>query len=713
MTQIHTFLKTACLTALLCFAAVGSVVAQSAQNIGLIADTVSFDPDTGILVASGNVRIVNDGNIITASQVIYDQRNNRLTIPGPTEITQADGTIIRAEQADLSTDLQNGLIRGATLIIENQFQMTSEETQRSDGRFTILQNSVASSCHVCNANDTPFWQIRSRRTIHDSETKRIYFERATLDFLGVPIIYIPKLRIPDPSVERATGFLFPIFVQSSALGYGVKLPYYIVLGDHADATLTPFLSTKGGLTLEGEYRQNFARGTLTANGAVAFDNGTSTKDIRAYLRADGEYQLGNGYRLDIGLDFASDEAFLAQYNYGTQDRLTSFATISKTRANSYFSVGTSRTQSLRTNEVDTEIPIVFPEVYVRRSYQDALLGGRLGITGQSSTLLRENSSVFARVGAGLDYQKDWQLKNGMQARVIGEANANYYSTKNHADYGTITSTSTNALIAAELRWPWAKSVGQTTHVVEPIIQAAWAGADRDDDINEDSTQVEFEDTNLFSLNRFPGYDRSETGKWVNLGVRYTRYDPSGWNYGISIGRVFRQSGSENQFTDVNTAGLENINSDYVSLLQFSLPNKFDFVNRTLFSDQFSISKNETRVRYTNEQWQASLNYTWLEEESVLAVSDVQHELGLKIDYNPDKFWSYGVEWRENLQLGEPVEGSLKAKYANECVAINFSVSRQYTASGIVEPDTEYELSVELVGLGSKSNNQRKKHRCNG
>ena len=711
MTYLRTLLMCICV---LLFNFGGAIArAQTTDRVGLVANSVSFDPNTGILIAQGDVRILSQGNIILTERVIYDQRNKRLTIPGDMEITQADGTIIRATGADISQDLKSGLIKGATLIIDNQFQLTSQETQRTDGRFTVLSNTVASTCYVCNKNSVPFWQIRSRKTIHDSISKRIYFERATLDFLGVPIFYAPKLRVPDPTVDRATGVLFPEFSQSSTLGYGFKLPYYIVLGDHADATITPFYSTKGGLVLEGEYRQNLRNGAITANGAIAYDDTVSSKELRAFLQADAEYALGGGYRLDLGLDIASDQTFLAQYNYGTQDRLTSFATISRTRPNSYLSVGASRIQSLRTNEVDTEIPIVFPEIYARKTVRDTIIGGRIGFSAQSVTLLRENDNSFFRLGGGVDWQKDWQFSNGMLARVVTEANANFYSTKNHIDYGTTTGNSTQSLIGAELRWPWSKSSGGATHVIEPIIQVAWATSNTVGTINEDSTQVEFEDTNLFSFNRFPGDDQRETGQWANVGVHYSRYDPSGWNMGVSIGRVFRKSGNADQFNSVNSAGLQGTNSDYVSLLSFSLPNRLDFVNRTLISDNLTVSKNETRLRYTNEAWQTAVNYTWLDEESVSSTSEFQHEVGLKLEYTPEGYWSYGAEWRENLQSGQPIEGTFKAKYENECVAINFSVSRQYAASGIVEPDTQYGLSVELIGLGSKGSGKVKKQRCNG
>ena len=55
---------------------------------------------------------------------------------------------------------------------------------------------------------------------------------------------MPYLRVPDPSVERAWGFLTPGLKISSNLGTGLKLPFFIPIGRSKDLLLTPFLSPK-------------------------------------------------------------------------------------------------------------------------------------------------------------------------------------------------------------------------------------------------------------------------------------------------------------------------------------------------------------------------------------------------------------------------------------------------------------------------------------
>ena len=80
-----------------------------------------------------------------------------------------------------------------------------------------------------------------------------------------------------------------------------------------------------------------------------------------------------------------------------------------------------------------------------------------------------------------------------------------------------------------------------THVIEPVAQFIWASSNAEVLPNEDSVLVEFDEGSLFSLDRFPGSDAVERGPRANLGVTWTRYDPSGWSMGVTLGRVFREA----------------------------------------------------------------------------------------------------------------------------------------------------------------------------
>ena len=235
--------------------------AQVTDPATLVADKVWIDGNN-TLTAEGHVEILHGTTRIKASRIIYAGANGSLQIDGPITMIDGDEIIIAASSAEMDSGLQNGILRGARMVLNQQLQLAAAEIHRVDGRYTQLYKTVASSCQVCANNPVPLWQIRARRIIHDQQERQLYFDDAVLRLMDVPIFYIPRLRLPDPTLERATGFLTPTLKSSSKLGWGLKLPYFIKLGDHADFTVTPYLGTKT-TTFELGFRRAFRTGDIS------------------------------------------------------------------------------------------------------------------------------------------------------------------------------------------------------------------------------------------------------------------------------------------------------------------------------------------------------------------------------------------------------------------------------------------------------------------
>ena len=708
-------LVTACLIALAVVFLTGQPNpghAQTSANdrISLIADQVVFDPASKILIATGNVQIIRGQEILTTEKVIYDQRNRRITVPGPLIIVTGENLTARAQSAVLDDDLQNGLMRGAEVLIAQQLQLVAEEFHRIDGRFKVFTKTVGSSCYICTKNQVPFWQIRSRRVIHDEQARRIYFENATMEFLGFPIFYAPSLRVPDPTVDRATGFLVPHFSNSNTLGVGVEIPYFITLGDHADLTFRPEFYSKGSILVNGQFRRRFRNGLLTVDGAITLTDNLTDRSVRATLSAAGLFQLRREFDLEFGVELASDDDFRSDYDIGDpdQDRLTSFLTLRRTRKNSYLAVSTYFTQSLRPNEVDEEIPLVLPEFIARKTWAEPVLNGRLGLTAHSVTLLREDGREFFRAGLNIDWQKNWIFNNGLIVTAYGEVANSLYYIENYPAFDDTTLSETVPTAAIDFRLPLSRQTGKATHVIEPRLQLVWSPDRVRSNPNEDSVQVELEETNLFSYNRFPGFDDTERGLRANIGITYSRFDPTGWNLGVTVGRIVRARGLD-QFSD--GTGLDGKNSDFVSAINISFLDKFDFVNRTLFDHNFNLSKNEVQLAINFDRIETRATYVWLERDVVAGASDRRHEATIFAAYRRSDYWTYLAQWRHNLLTNQPTSGEFGIKYENECVAINLSLSLQFEGSGIVRPTRELGLTVELAGFGNKKRSKRYANRC--
>ena len=222
------------LLAVLCLLLLAALPLRAQDHATLVADSVSVASGS-VLLATGNVEVYFRGQRLSASAISYDRTADRLTISGPIRIDNGMGSVITAAQADLSADMTEGLLTSARLVLDRRLQLTAADIRRSEGgNLTALRSVAASACTICQGNPTPLWEIRASEVIHDARPRQIYFRDATLRFFGLPVMYLPMLRVPDPTLKRATGFLIPRVRSTTALGTGFKLPYFIALGDSRD-----------------------------------------------------------------------------------------------------------------------------------------------------------------------------------------------------------------------------------------------------------------------------------------------------------------------------------------------------------------------------------------------------------------------------------------------------------------------------------------------
>ncbi|WP_363323303.1 LPS assembly protein LptD, partial [uncultured Tateyamaria sp.] len=320
----------------------------SAVPAVLVADDIQVTRDRR-LIARGNVEAFQNGTRLTAQSIEYNPDTGALTITGPIVIDDGAGTRILANQAELSNDLQNGLLTGARLVLNDQLQLASVQMNRVNGRYTQLYKTAVTSCHICGDDPRPpLWQIRAKRVIHDEEERQLYFDHAQLRIRNTPILYLPRLRLPDPSQDRATGFLIPELQSNSRLGTGLRLPYFIKLGDHRDLTLTPYIANNTR-TLEFRYRQAFKRGRIIFEGALS-DDELQPNDSRGFLFGAGEFNLNRDFVLQFDIEAVSDDAYLNDYGYFNKDRLDSQIQVSRARRDEFIRLSYINYKSLRDDE---------------------------------------------------------------------------------------------------------------------------------------------------------------------------------------------------------------------------------------------------------------------------------------------------------------------------------------------------------------------------
>ncbi len=685
-------------------------VGQTAAT--LVADNVMVTADQR-LVAQGSVEVLYDGTRLTAARITYDQSADRLTIEGPILIRTADGTILTADQASLDPRLENGILIGARLVLQQQLQLAANQIDRVDGRYTQLSRVVATSCAICN-DGPPLWEIRADRIIHDSVEKQLYFDNAQFRVAGIPILWLPRMRLPDPSLKRATGLLVPKIVSNDTLGTGIKVPYFIRLGDSRDLTVIPFVATNTR-TLGLSYRQALSRGSFSIDGALSRDQ-LIPDQLRGYLFAEGTFDLTDNWSLALNVEGATDKAYLLDYAISDQDRLETYLTATRVTANSLSVADLRFYQTLRdpTAEINISLPRTIVELSHEWSVYPAGLGGKLTFGGAVDALYRASDTDgiegrdVSRLGAYADWRRSWVLPAGLVADVQGRLDASYYSvTQDSAfdrDIGRVASAA-----AVTFRWPLIRQgTGDVTQTLEPILMLAWSQVHGGTPPNEDSTRTEFDEANLFDLNHFPGDDRVETGPRAIFGASWTAASDRGWSTRLGFGRVLRQL-ADPDFSA--SSGLSGLRSDWLIAGQVDLPRGFGVDGRAMLTENLGLAKSEARINWANDRIGLVASYVWLPADIAEDRADALSEWTLDSTYQINDVWSLGLDGRYDVAAGEPTRAGLTVGWQNECVTVELSVSRRYTSSTSVQPSTDFGLSVGLNGFSAGRSGQTARTTC--
>ena len=693
-----------------------SAVAENITN--LIADEIKIN-QAGELVASGAVTVWYEDRKVTASSITYASQNDKLIIRGPIRIIDNQSTMILGDQAELSEDLKVGIIKSAKIILGYQVQIAAAKVLQKDARYSEAFNIAATSCHVC-INKTPLWQIRARKIVQDKFEKQIYFEHAQLRVLDIPVFYLPFMRLPDPSLKRATGLLAPKLKTSSVLNTGIKIPYFIRLNKHKDFTITPFYSPKTK-TIEYRYRQAYTSGFMLIEGALTRDALIPNKN-RGYILSDTSLILQNGYNLGIQLQAVSDPSYLFEYDFAQLDRLNTKLELSRSMRYQNSEVKLSNYYSLRENENNATQPTLVAEGAIESRLNPDMIKGEIGLEanflksyrysdlnndGPDSDTLVDGYDT-TRLSLLSNWDHGWEIANGIILHFENEFGLSQYYVQQHADIGP-KATRMFGVGAVGLRWPWYRiNSNGGIGVVEPQIQLVRSVSSNSAVPNDDSTQVEFDEGNLFRLNRAPGLDLIENGSRLNVGLAGSQFMDSGSNLSWKIGRVLR---SEALSTFPSGSGLSNSISDWLLATNFQQKNGIELINRALIASDGVVTKSETSLKVNRNQHQIRATHVELTKDSNISQNQSLSSVALEWNYNLNSNWRSDSKFQFDSNIGRLSKLELGLRYENECVNVDLSSSRSFSTSSTLIDKTDFTLSVELTGFSSSDRKNAKSHKC--
>ena len=691
------------------FSLCSSLAVWAQPTANLIADRIEIAPN-GVLIASGSVTVWYGDTRITASKISYTRTGEQLKITGPISLTDGSKTVILAERATLTQDLSQGIIKSAQIILSQKVQIVSNQVSRVNSRYSQAYNVAATACFICKG-EVPLWQIRAKRIVHDSLEKQLYFDQAQLRVRDVPVFFFPYLRLPDPSLKRATGFMIPKLSTSTTLGAAIRTPYFIKLTANKDLTLTPVLSSKTD-TLNYRYRQAYKAGNLQLEGALSSDKLLPGRS-RGYLLGNADFELDRGYILGMKLQAVSDPSYLFEYDVSEIDRLESNITLSRTRRIKSSELRLSNYRSLRDSENNATQPTLVTEGNVQRRLYPRSIGGALDLETSFLASYRYsdqdvNGYDNARLSLITDWHRNWKYQNGIVLDVETKLEASQYIIRQNQSVNP-NITKISAAPAIGLRWPFSRSLQDGgVQLLEPRIQLAGLKRFATKLPNQDSTRVEFDEGNLFRFNRSPGFDQTETGTRLNVGVSGVRNYKNGLNTSWEVGRVYRE---RNIATFSESSGLSGSVSDWLVVGSFGTTSGIEIIARALLKDAGDVNKTEARLLWQNAKHKIAATHVGLSADIREDRTTSSSSLALNWQYDFTQNWQSSSEFQLDSAVGRLSKLNMGLRYVNECLKIDFSASRRFSTSATLTDKTEFGLTIELLGFSSGVLKTKQNRQC--
>jgi LPS-assembly protein len=618
----------------------------------------------------------------------------------------------------------------------------------------------------------PKWQVSAMRIVHDQSEKMMYFEDARLEFAGLPVAYIPFFSAPDPTVKRKSGFLTPLVSTSSVYGFGVTTPYYFALAPDYDATFTPMITTKQGALLQGEWRQRLLDGSysIRATGIYqldkdAFVNTPGFHDWRGSLETKGQFKLSDEWTWGWESTLLSDINFLQ--DYGLQKNLQvsnplepipdyalSQLYITGRGERSYFDARAYYFYGLSPADSQSQLPTVHPVIDDDYVFKNPIFGGEVEIRSNFTSLSRSNANfdpisqaaVLGNLcapttadvalvnstncllrGAPGQYNRfsseaSWKstfidpfgevftpfLKiraDAADIRVDDQLGVSNYINVGQSDVGRVMPTA-----GLEYRYPLINVQSWGTQTVEPIAQVILRPNETGVVTfpNEDAQSLIFDDSNLFKIDKFSGWDRVEGGGRANVGVQYTAQFNHGGNVNFLFGQSYQLFG-QNSFalpSPTNTgldSGLDTTRSDYVARATYQPNSTFTFSTRFRFSENdFTLQRSELETTANFGRWTATVMYgDYAAQPDIGFLTRRQGILSLaKLKLTPNWVLNGAVQY--DLEDHKVVQTQAGIGYIDDCIILGLNYITNYAYSGSVSVNNTIMLQIGLRTLGGTS-----------
>jgi len=730
--------------------------ANADDQLLLNADELVYNRDNDSITALGSVQIYYQGNVLQADSVTFHRKDGRFVANGNVRLDQADGSVLYTDEADLTDDFAEGFISALRLQSAQETRFAAESAKRTGGEKTVFQKGVYNACRYCpTERKRPTWKIKAGKIIHNQKKKTVTYRDARLEFLGVPLFYSPYFYHPDPTLKRKTGLLIPTFVFGDKIGYGARIPYFINIAPNKDVTLAATPLSEQGVLFDGQWRHKLTNGEYTISAAGISQTNPSNfaatsgnTKFRGVVSTSGSFNINQYWGWGFAATATTDRSFLSDYNRKASISASSNSNIylQGFKDRNFFRVLTEgylvqqeEGAAPFSNNLQERQPIVHPVLDYSVVFDQPILGGELSFDTNLTALSRgfTDRDGFGRiVGAEGNYSRTSSVAQWRRRFVdpIGQIftpfaylqtdafllnNRTTTPTASFVNGSSATLTDDSFVgratpaVGFEYRFPFINSSSWGNQIFEPIGQiVARPNEQRVGDLpNEDAQSLIFDDSTLFNLDKFSGFDRVEGGTRANIGVKYTLQLLNGAYLSTLIGRSFHLAG-QNSFKEVDVvstaigSGLDGDSSDYVTRAYLDTNTGLSIGARARIDDQdYEINRAEVQAIARLGPVIGSLTYAFVNENNEVGITkdlaEVQASGSVRITR---AFRAFGA-LRFDLENESFVRNSIGLGYDYDDLSLSVAFSEDRSRNNSELVDRTLFVRFGLRTLGSSTFNQ--------
>ena len=720
---------------------------DKSKPLYLQGDDLIYDTKNNRVVARGNVEIYYNNYALTADQVVFDQAANTLTATGNVQVREPNGNILRADRFDATADFRDAFIQTLQAVTRDDTRIAAKRATRQDANITEFENGKFTPCKN-DPGKPPLWCISAARIVHDQQAGTVNYQDAQFEILGVPVLYLPFFTHADPSVKRRTGFLLPEYSTSTSLGWTVEVPYYFALSPSSDFTFHPMYTSKHGVLYQGQWRQRVAIGDIRGQynlklAGIEQDGSTLPGEVtpekrrlldgwRGSVETRGLFSLSSWWRFGWDITLESDDTFRRFYKLDSilqTDRVNS-AFLQGLSERNHFGMTLYHFGGLLIEDTPASESRVHPVIDYNYIVGQPVLGGELSFNGNVQSLSRSDGSDMNRVSADAQWRRKMIDPIGQVWTPFAHVRADITQFTNSRDPTSLVAvpeddiTRAMGALGVTYAYPFVAHTQTGSHVIEPIgqvvVRPAHVSQRRIPD--EDAKSLYWDDTLLFDIDKFSGWDRIETGTRVNAGLQYTFQARNGAHARLIAGQSFHIAG-ENPYKDPGLSpisfsplgapsmavanfsprsGLDTDRSDYVLGAYLSPVSAFRLVAQARFDEtELSLRRQDVFAHINLGLLTLTGQYSYWRDDPAIGLLQSEQDILAAATLKLSDRWSLMGLIRYDIDAGMRLHDSIQLKYSDECFVLTAVYSETFFDNPTldIKQDRSFMLRFEWKYLG--------------